>query len=222
MRRVSAESPLRPTGELPRLSPREQARKQLLTIFPFGFAIGEWVELRCLDCSVEPARPGPRHYYRSITALVEQALAYRSQWDVFFGIGLRRCVAAHDLSRCPHDKRGVDHVSRLSVAWGDFDVRSDDEPNKPHQSVDEIVRALTGGVPAPCMLVGSGVGVHGYWSLANPTTELARVERINRSIRERYQGDNAIDAARILRVAGTLNHKHGHPLPVTLLWCDDE
>lgn len=219
---MSAPAGLAVAEDLALLSPREQGRRQLLTIFPFGFGVGEWLELRCLDCSVEPSRPGPRHYYRSITALVEQALLYRSQWDVFFGVGLRRCAVTNNITACPHQIKGLDHVSRLSVAWGDFDVRSEGEPDKPHASRDELVEKLTGAPLPPRMLVGSGMGVHGYWSLAAPTTDLARVAAINRSIRDRFDGDNVIDAARILRVAGTFNHKHGKPLPVTLLMCRDE
>ena len=63
----------------------------------------------------------------------------------------------------------------------------------------------------------SGAGLHAYWPLGAATHELDRVEAINRGIRDRLRGDNAIDAARILRVAGTFNHKHGRPLPVELM-----
>lgn len=204
------------------LSPWEQANGHMLALFSRGLGVGEWLELRCLDCSTVPSRPGPRAYFRSVSALVDAAVGYRGQWDVFFGVGLRRCPETVDMNRCPHTKRGTDHVSRLTTAWGDFDVASPDEPSKPYPSLGAAVDALTSIAHSPRVMVGSGAGVHAYWPLAEPTHELARIEAINRGIRDRLRGDNATDAARILRVAGTFNHKHGAPLPVELLRCGDE
>jgi len=206
------------TGPDPtRLAPDEQARLQLFTLFRGGLDVGEWYELRTLDCSRRPARPGPRLYFRSLTRLIAEALRLRDGWDVFFGVGLRRCPAAFDIHECPHSERGADHISRLPAAWGDFDVADPDTPTKPYASVDDLLVTLRGVEPRPALLVASGHGVHAYWSLPEPTSDLARVERINRGIRARLQSDNAVDAARILRLAGTFNRKHGNPLPVQLL-----
>lgn len=204
---------------LAQLSVREQARRQLLALFPTGLKVGEWYELRCLDCSRSPAGIGPRSFFRSVSDLVQAALKHRDRWDVFYGVGIRRCPVASNMNRCPHKGRGADHISRLPAAWADFDVRSEDEPDKPHASLDGLIRTLVGSSLPPTILVGSGTGVHAYWPLDAPTVDLSRVERINHSIRDRFRGDNAIDAARILRVAGTFNRKHGNPLPVRLLRC---
>jgi hypothetical protein len=152
-----------------------------------------------------------------VTALVDAAMKYRGQWDVFFGVAFRRCPTELDMARCQHEKRGDDHVSRLTTAWGDFDVVSDDEPKKPYRSRDELLGQLISFSPAPDLLVGSGAGVHAYWLLGEATPDVRRVADINRGIRQKLRADNAIDAARILRVAGTYNHKHGRPLPVELL-----
>jgi hypothetical protein len=149
--------------------------------------------------------------------LVDAAFDWRDEWDVFFGVGLRRCPSTHNILKCPHKERGADHVSRLPAAWGDFDVQCPDEPDKPHASLDELLQLLRCAAPPPDLLVGSGMGAHGYWTLSAPTTDLDRVERINRSLKVRFQGDNAIDPARILRIAGTFNYKHGDRLPVRLL-----
>jgi hypothetical protein len=203
------------------LPPEEQARRQLFTLFPAGLDRGEWYELRCLDCSVTPARPGPRHFFRSITELVQAAMAYRDRWDVFYGVGLRRCPATDDITRCPHGERGANHISRLTVAWGDFDVRSEGEPTKPYATLEELLGVLLAQAPTPHLIVGSGTGAHAYWPLGAATRQLTRVEQINRGLREKLRADNAVDAARILRVAGTFNRKHGTSLPVRLLRCGD-
>ena len=183
--------------------------------------MGEWYELRCLDTSHAPATQGPRNYYRSITLLTDEALRLADTWDVFFGVGLRRCPEADDIHRCPHDTRGADHISRLPAAWSDLDVCTDDQPNKPHASLEEAKALVLGVDPEPSVIVGSGVGLHAYWTLARPTPDLLRVALLNKAIRDRVKGDNAIDPARILRLAGTLNHKHGPPLPVQLLYCKE-
>ena len=73
------------------LPPHDHARLQLITLFDTGFGVGEWLELRCLDCSVTPARVGPREYVRSVTAFVDVAMKYRDHWDAFFGVRSRRC-----------------------------------------------------------------------------------------------------------------------------------
>ena len=70
-------------------------------------------------------------------------------------------------------------------------------------------------------MVSSGAGIHAYWRLNEPTQAMSRVEQVNRSFRVRFGADNAVDAGRILRVAGTFNHKYSEPLPVTLLRCPD-
>lgn len=200
-----------------RLGPVEQARRQLFGIFRGDLLAGEWYELRCLDCTARPARPGPRLYLRSRTALADEAMRLRDRWDVFVGVGLRRCPATLDLRACPHRERGADHIARLPAAWGDFDVAGEDEPDKPHASLHTLLQALRATVPSPAVLVGSGRGVHAYWPLPTPTHELDRIEALNRSIRARLGGDNAVDRARVLRLAGTWNRKHGAPLPVRLL-----
>jgi hypothetical protein len=40
---------------------------------------------------------------------------------------------------------------------------------------------------------------------------------MNQRLRDRLGGDNAVDPARILRLAGTLHHKQDPPLQVRLL-----
>src|SRR3990172_4167052 len=80
---------------------------------------------------------------------------------------------------------------------------------------DDAPRARTS--PDAHVIVASGMGAHAYWVLGEPTSDLARVEAINRGVRAKLAGDNAIDAARILRLAGTYNYKHGQRLPVRLV-----
>ena len=188
----------------------EQARCQLFHLYQ-DWDKGEFLERRCLDCSVTPSRTGPRAFHRSINELVDAAMHDAAEgWDVFFGVGLRRCPKSLEISRCRCEHKGADHVSRLPAIWADLDVKCEDEPNKPHTSIESIRAMLAESPQKPTMLIGSGMGVHAYWKLpGGPTADLDRVVALNRAIRDRFKGDDVIDAARIsdwrgLRITSTV------------------
>ena len=72
------------------------------------------------------------------------------------------------------------------------------------------------------MIVSSGTAghAHAYWTLRT-RVEAAELEQANRTLASHLGGDLAsVDAARILRPAGTLSHKHRPPAPVELLHRD--
>jgi hypothetical protein len=72
---------------------------------------------------------------------------------------------------------------------------------------------------APSMTVASGSPghAHAYWMLRSRVAP-AVVEHANRTLADHLGGDTAsVDAARILRPAGTLSHKHRPPTPVSLI-----
>jgi hypothetical protein len=197
------------------LPPDEQASFHMNAVLPNPLLPFEAIEIRCLNTRVRPTVTGPRLFLGGIEEAVEAALRYRFDWDVFFGVGTRACPAALSMGECPHEQKGADHVSRLQAIWGDFDAKAGG------RSEDQL-RAMLQELPLPPeVLVGSGKGLHAYWPLLEPTKEAKRVEAVNRSLRIGFGADNAVDAARILRVAGTFNHKYGEPLPVRLLRCPD-
>jgi RepB DNA-primase from phage plasmid len=71
----------------------------------------------------------------------------------------------------------------------------------------------------PSMIVASGSPGHAhcYWQLTKPIGN-EQLEQANRRLAHHLAGDLAcIDANRILRPAGSLNHKHQPPAAVTLL-----
>jgi hypothetical protein len=188
-----------------------QAAVHLGTLFPVDlWRPGEYIEIRCLDASQSPSHKGPRGFFDNHTEALSFALANRDQWDVFFGVGWRRCPKSGDMRSCRCAKRGADHVSRLTAAYVDLDI------GKAGESVDAIVARLRDG-PPPSLAVSSGRGLHAYWMLDEPTEDLERVRRLNQRLRDILGGDNAVDPARILRVAGTLHHKQRPAQPVSLL-----
>lgn len=113
--------------------------------------------------------------------------------DVYVGVAPRREV--YRLA----DRRqsgGVDAIERCWTLWADCDT-------------SQSVRSLACFEPAPAVIVRSGTSDHrhGYWPLRRPLAAHA-ARRANRRLAHALGADMAAtDAARILRPAGTLNHK---------------
>lgn len=70
--------------------------------------------------------------------------------------------------------------------------------------------------PPPTFAVQSSAGkYHVYWSVQHYPADLHRFEQLQRKLRQTYNGDKAvIDAARVMRLPGTL-HQKGAPQLVT-------
>ena len=143
--------------------------------------------------------------------------------DVYFGVA----KYASDISR------KKDNVSALKALWLDIDCGEDKAEVNPStgrpkgyltqadglKALQTFCRAVK--LPKP-LLVNSGRGLHVYWPL---TEEISRAEWEPLSIRLRdlcYEHDLYVDpavfeAARILRVPGTLNYKDDPPKPVEII-----
>ncbi len=74
-------------------------------------------------------------------------------------------------------------------------------------TVDEALAKVAGAkVPTPTMIVVSGHGVHLYWRLLQPITDLKRWTAIQKRLIELFGSDPAIhDPARMMRLPGFLN-----------------
>ena len=135
-----------------------------------------------------------------LRGLATRAIALGRRTDVYVG-----CA--------PRTRRhgGRDAVDRAFALWADCDG-------------EDAVAALADFEPAPTIVIASGSGsnCHAYWLLTEP---LARdeVERANRRLAHALGADSAsADAARILRVPGTLSHKHAPPTRVDAMRLDTE
>jgi hypothetical protein len=66
-------------------------------------------------------------------------------------------------------------------------------------------------LPPPSFAVLSSPGkYHVYWPVTHYPSDLERFSGLQRRLRQTYNGDKAvIDAARVMRLPGTLNHKYG-------------
>jgi hypothetical protein len=144
---------------------------------------------------------GMRRRFFSIRRLDAAARAIRSlspRSDVYCGVLLRS-----------HRAGGRDAVTRSHLAFVEIDA------------VDALDR-LQRFTRTPTMIVSSGTAghAHAYWRLRTRVGAV-ELEHANRTLARHLGADLAsVDAARILRPAGTLSHKHRPPAPVELLHLD--
>lgn len=160
-------------------------------------------------------------HYRPDSAPVAEELARQldSQgWDVYF--------APASFSGSQRTAAQAETVPGL---WMDLDCGS----NKLYKDADAALHGLTGwleerGLPEPTSIVHSGYGLHVYWLFDAPVPVEEWKEAADRFKRAaavaRVCDDVGViaDAARILRVPGTHNHKGGGRRPVQLWRHRDE
>lgn len=82
-------------------------------------------------------------------------------------------------------------------------------------TVDQALAKVTAaGLPMPTMIVVSGHGVHLYWRLLVPITDLIRWTAIQKRLIQVFGSDPAIhDPARIMRLPGFMNVNGSSPTP---------
>jgi RepB DNA-primase from phage plasmid len=101
-------------------------------------------------------------------------------------------------------------VAEVPAVWVDID-----EPGGP------LALATFELPPSIVVASGSSDGRHAYWVLDAPTTPQI-AETLNRALAARLDGDeHVVDAGRVLRLPGTLNHKYNPPAEVRLDYADD-
>jgi hypothetical protein len=110
-------------------------------------------------------------------------------WGAFVAVGLRK----RDLGRWR--RGGIADVVALPALYVDIDAPA-----------HEALLRLAQYEPAPSCILHSGGGVHAYWWLDTPTTELATAARVLGHLRQRYGGD-ALSVSQSMRLVGSLNTK---------------
>jgi hypothetical protein len=150
-------------------------------------------------------------FYDSIDALIEAAHNLDAEgYDAYFALATFE----------EEGSRKVDNVKELNTLFLDLDCG----PSKDYASQEEAMKALRGfcqqfSLPNP-LLVNSGRGVHVYWFLKQSVKLiewLPVAERLKKLCADNnLLADPAVtaDAARVLRVPYTHNHKTDPPSPV--------
>lgn len=145
----------------------------------------------------------------------EEAFAFATDMsaegmDAYFGV----------LPRLRPEGTGDAVTPETSVLWADLDASDHLGGWWSVTGKARCLAVLSTFDVTPTVIVDSGHGYHAYWCLSAPAPwEWARLAMLG--IAERLRGDRVYDAARILRVPGTTNHKDpGAPLPVRIIRYD--
>lgn len=171
---------------------------------------------------------GPRDVKQKLVATREEvdqyAELYMSQKrNVFFGVARYETEA----------NRTKENVKSLKAFWLDVDcgeakAEINPETGRPDGYINQTagLKALKAfcdkiGLPRP-LLVNSGRGLHVYWPLTRAVTreewEPVAARLCELCITHDFYVDPSVfEAARILRIPGTLNFKDDPPKPVTIL-----
>jgi len=103
-------------------------------------------------------------------------------------------------------------IVEIPAVWVDIDFK-----DTPEEDADEKIKHFP---LEPSIKVNSGGGYHLYWVLRTPATQsdIQKIEDINKRLATELGGDQgSTDAAHILRLPGTRNHKYDPPRPVRLV-----
>jgi DNA primase RepB-like protein len=110
-------------------------------------------------------------------------------WGAYFAVGLRK-------PRLTRWKRGcLSEVVALPAFYTDIDGLAD----------ATLIRLRNAQLP-PSVIVNSGGGVHAYWLLEEPITDLHTAQLVLQGLAQRFGGDR-LSPAQSLRLPGTVNTK---------------
>jgi hypothetical protein len=142
----------------------------------------------------EPAGYPRRHTYycESIDEVMNVAKGMHNL-DTYFGVAAR------------HSAEGTkESVASSQCVWADVDAK------RLKGGKYAAYKGLThdwADLYKPTFIVDSGHGYHGYWIFDRPQTDLGRIERINKGIAGRTNGDHTFNINRLMRLPGSTNWK---------------
>jgi hypothetical protein len=158
---------------------------------------GEYIELRLIHGDLR-AKGNPR-FFSSVDGFLSAAHSAGEDVNVYYGVAPRR-----------EQKSTKEAVERVQALWADIDA------DKHGNSKPAAYNAMQGYILPPSFVIDTGFGYHAYWLLAESVTP-AEAELANQELMRATGGDNVWDAGRVMRVPGTMNVKHGRPVPSTLV-----
>jgi hypothetical protein len=173
--------------------PQDVALRLQLAAIAGNEPAASFIEIRPLGRDGRPAvRERTFVPVRSLRRAADRCMELAARFNVFVGAAPRVCEDGTAAA-----------VERVWTLWADCD------------DADALAR-LRDFRPLPSIVIrtGSDDSAHAYWPLREPLQACWAV-RANRRIANALGSDiAATDAARILRPAGTLNHKHKPPRDV--------
>lgn len=102
----------------------------------------------------------------------------------------------------------ADTATSAGAVWADFDDTGD--------AAEVMARIRSAGLPQPSLTVSSGRGIHTYWLLAKRARP-GEVVPVLKALAAALGSDSSVcDAARIMRLPGSLNLKYSPAVPCSI------
>lgn len=113
--------------------------------------------------------------------------------NIYYGVFTRR------------DKYGTaEYCNKTAAIWADYDNA---------QLADVKERISNAGIPQASIYINSGHGIHAYWLLEQPATVKQALPIVKGIVKRTGADTRATDAARVMRLPGTINHNRSKPVP---------
>jgi len=114
-------------------------------------------------------------------------------------------------------KRGVDNVKRLNALYIDIDCYKVSKTKE--QVLYELEQDYFGhSIPVPTFIIDSGRGLYLIWQINEGAEALPRWNRVQKYLYEQLKAlgadSSALDAARVLRVPGSVNSNNGEKVKI--------
>lgn len=212
------------------MDPQQQCQHFLRTLYG-DLPEGMWFHLWAPDKRTR--------WFRSADEAAAWALAEAERQDVYCGVALAEHPIGEVLnpggSPVETQRRITIKASAAVVGMiADLDFASEEHPDRPPDEAAAL-EWLAGCVLRPTAIVRSGHGLHVWWLHKEPWVFGSDEERAHAIALRRgwhnalllkldehgWGADSVHDLSRVLRVAGTANHKQPPPVPVKLLDLDD-
>jgi hypothetical protein len=161
-------------------------------------------DLRALDCNTRTFKEGCIIPATDLDGINQFTTKHESRWDIYTGVATRKATGG----------KLVDCLA-LYALFVDMDF-------KEYPSEEAAQAVLTSYPFQPSIVINSGGGLHCYWLLTEALDlqteyKTPKVREILRALAKSLHADmKSGDAAHILRVPGTFNHKYTPARPVTL------
>jgi hypothetical protein len=194
----------------------------------FGFLFGTfesgWLTLFSIDHATTDRRVD-WFTVDQLDDMADTAVALSETRDVWFGLATRKRKL--DMGQ----RGGRSECDAIGALWVDIDIAGPNHANASGMLPDaDMARHLIRSFPIrPALVVKSGGGYHAYWPLDEPLPADEADLLLKRwaatwaahSAENGCAVDNVFDIPRVLRVPGTVNHKHGAKQPVEVVLWDD-
>lgn len=180
------------------------------------------------------------YWFTELQEAAEAAYKLGKKQNVFVGMGRQMWELAHE--RKPDGTQANTRGSEFSVTaipglWMDIDIAGDGHKESELPASIDDAMGLARSLPLlPTIVVHTGGGIHAHWLFKEPweledaesrTVAKQMLTRLQYTIQmaakdKGWELDSTYDLARVLRPAGTFNHKTGTPREVAIINFHDE